>query len=161
MHNKLHNFEFEVDEVFFNNLEQDLVSNGTLKAKVDLDKNDSFIGMNIKIEGTVELTCDRSLEQFQYPINEYRKVIFKYGDEERELDHDVVMITPDTQQIDVGQYIFEFVGLAVPMKKLHPRFEESEDEFGSMVYSSEEEHGAGDSVEPDPRWKKLNDLKKN
>ena len=159
--NKFHQFEFEVDEIFFNSLDQELVKSGKLKAKIDLEKNDSFIGMDIDIEGTVELVCDRSLDSYHHPIKEHRKVIFKYGDQEQELDHDVVMITNDTQQLDVGQYIFEFVGLAVPMKKLHPRFEEEDDEFGSLVYSSSEEGNNGVETETDPRWGKLNELKKN
>lgn len=161
MRNKLYQFEFEVDEVFFSSFDQELIRNGKLKAKIDLDKNDSFIGMDVNIEGTVELICDRSLDPYHYPIKEHRKVIFKYGDLEQELDHDVVMITNNTQQLDVGQYIFEFVGLAVPMKKLHPRYEEEDDEFGSLVYSSREESNYEFSPETDPRWKKLNDLKKN
>jgi uncharacterized metal-binding protein YceD (DUF177 family) len=101
------------------------------------------------------------LDEFQYPINETRKVIFKYGDEEMEINHDIVMITSDTQQIDVGQYIFEFVSLAVPMKKLHPRFVETDEDFGSMVYRSADPEQEENSNEPDPRWSKLNQLKKN
>ena len=116
--------------------------------------------MGIEITGEVELTCDRSLETFQYPIHERRQVILKFGEEEKEIDHDVVMITHDTQQIDVGQYVFEFVGLAIPMKKLHPRFSESEEEFNSLVYSSGDESESDNSDQTDPRWQKLNDLKR-
>jgi len=158
MRNQLHQFDYEIDESFFGNFEQDLVRKGKLSASVDLEKNNSFIHMAIGLQGTVELTCDRSLERFQYPIEETCKVVFKYGDEECEIDHDVVMITRDTQQIDVGQYIFEFISLAVPMKKLHPRYSDDE-EYGSLVYSSEnitEEQ----IVEFDPRWDKLKRLKK-
>jgi uncharacterized metal-binding protein YceD (DUF177 family) len=161
MRNKLHQFEFDIDEAFFREFEQDLVNTGSLNAKIDLEKNDSFIEMEIGLSGTVQLTCDRSLDEFQYPINETRKVIFKYGDEEMEINHDIVMITSDTQQIDVGQYIFEFVSLAVPMKKLHPRFVETDEDFGSMVYRSADPEQEENSNEPDPRWSKLNQLKKN
>lgn len=160
MRNKLHQFEFEVDEVFFSSLEQELVKSGKLKAKIDLEKNDSFIGMDVNIQGTVELICDRSLDPYEHPIEEHRKVIFKYGDQEQELDHDVVMITNNTQQLDIGKYIFEFVGLALPMKKLHPRFEDNDDELGSLVYSSSDNSDSEIQAETDPRWTKLNDLKK-
>lgn len=159
MRNQLHQFEYEIDESFFGNFEQDLLRRGKLHARVNLEKNDSFIHLAVDLQGTVELTCDRSLDRFQHPIEESCKVIFKYGDEELEIDHDVVMITRDTQQIDVGQYIFEFISLAIPMKKLHPRFSDDE-ESGSLVYSSgkiEEEL----TVELDPRWDKLKRLKKN
>ena len=158
--NKLHQYEFKMDEAFFSMFDQDLVSNGDLNAKIDLDKNDSFIGMSVEINGEVELTCDRSLEKFQYPIHEERKVILKYGEEEKEIDHDVNMITRETQQINVGQYLFEFVGLAIPMKKLHPKFSDNEEEFNSLVYSSQSD-ATETSDQPDPRWQKLNDLKKN
>jgi uncharacterized metal-binding protein YceD (DUF177 family) len=159
MRNQLHQFEYEIDESFFGNFEQDLLKQGKLHARIDLEKNDSFIHLAVDLQGTVELTCDRSLDKFQHPIEESCKVVFKYGDEEREIDHDVVMITRDTQQIDVGQYIFEFISLAIPMKKLHPRFNDDEG-YGSLVYSSEniEEEQA---VKLDPRWDKLKRLKKN
>ncbi len=162
MRNKLHHFEFEIDEIFFGSLEQELIKNGKLKAKIDLEKNDSFISMDINIEGTVELICDRSLDSYQYSIEENQKVIFKYGDQEQELEDDMVMITNNTQQLDIGQYIFEFVGLAVPMKKLHPRFDDDDDnESGSLVYSSNDKSESEDQTETDPRWAKLNELIKN
>ena len=159
--NKLHQFEFEVDEQFFNSLEQEIVQKGNLKAKIELEKNDSFIGMQVHIEGKVELLCDRSLDPFDYPINERRKVIFKFGEVEQELDHDVMMITHDTQQIDAGQFIFEFIGLAIPMKKLHPRFKEDDQEYGSVVYSSIDKEKDQTPADIDPRWSKLKELRKN
>lgn len=158
MRNQLHHFQYEIDEAFFGSFEQDLVSSGLLSVKIDLEKNDSFLGLEIGIKGTLELTCDRSLERFQHPIEESRKVIFKYGDEETEVDHDVIMITRETQQIDVGQLIFEFIGLAVPMKKLHPKFMDTDEEFGSWVYRSDEDQEQAPQ-ETDPRWNKLNELK--
>ena len=159
MRNQLHQFEYEIDEGFFENFDQDLVGQGRISAKIDLLKNDSFIRMEVGLQGTVKLICDRSLDEFLHPIEESHKVIFKYGEEEREIEHDVVMITRNTQQIDVGQYIFEFISLAIPMKKLHPRFMEHEDEYDPWVYYSEapEDEPAAD---PDPRWEKLKKLKR-
>ena len=159
LRNKLHQYEFEVDDVFFNNLDQDIVKHGALKANIDLEKNDSFLGMDVWIEGNLELICDRCLEPFRHPISEHRKMIFKYGDREQELDHDVIMITDDTQQIDIGQHIFEFIGLAIPMKKLHPKYDEDSDDYESLVYSSIDDTESTSEI--DPRWDKLNDLKEN
>ena len=160
MRNKLHHFDFKIDEEFFKDLDQDLIESGKLQANIDLDKNDTFIKMDVHIEGFVGLTCDRSLELFDYPIDESRRIIFKYGDQEMELDDEMVMITNETQRIDVGQYIFEFIGLAVPMKKLHPRYQQDEEEFDTLVYSSQPETSEETDTEPDPRWGKLSELKK-
>jgi uncharacterized metal-binding protein YceD (DUF177 family) len=161
MHNKLHHFDFKIDDEFFKDLDQDLVESGKLLAKIELDKNDAFIQMNLNIEGSVLLTCDRSLDLFDYPIEENRQIIFKYGDQEMELDHQMVMITNETQRIDVGQYVFEFIGLAVPLKRLHPRYEQEQEEYGTVVYSSESEMHEHNQQESDPRWGALKKLKKN
>lgn len=158
--NELHQYEFEIDQTFFQSLDQDLVENGSIKAWVDLDKNERFIALDFKLEGTLELTCDRSLDTFDHAIKENHKVIFKYGDIEQELAEDVMMITDQTQQINVGQFLFEFIGLALPMKRLHPRYLDEDNEENSLVYSSQDDpEEASDDM--DPRWKELKRLKKN
>jgi uncharacterized protein len=67
------------------------------------------------------------------------------------------VITRDRVMIDVGQYLFEFITLAIPMKRLHPRFSESEEEEieteGRLVYTSSPANAASDPEKPmDPRW---------
>ncbi len=157
--NKLHQFKFRIDRTFFESREQELVENGDVKVQIEMDKNDRFISLDFHLSGTVELVCDRSLDQFNYPIEEQQKVIFKYGDQETELSEDMVMITAQTQQINVAQYIFEFIGLALPMKKLHPRYQD--DNEGSVVYSSQDSTGEPQATEADPRWNELKRLKKD
>jgi uncharacterized metal-binding protein YceD (DUF177 family) len=68
----------------------------------------------------------------------------------------------------VAQYIYEFIGLAIPMKRLHPRFEEEEQEDedieGILIYSTKKEGDDPEDEEDekiDPRWDILNNLKKN
>ena len=162
--NDLHQFDFEIDQAFFESMEQDLVEKGKITVKIDMEKNDRFISMDFDLQGTVELICDRSLDPFDYLIDRQQKLIFKYGDQERELSEDMMMITTQTQKINVGQLIFEFIGLALPMKKLHPRFE-SQVEDGNhqdqIIYTSQEEMENSDNAQIDPRWNELKQLKKN
>jgi len=40
----------------------------------------------------------------------------------------VMIILNNTQTINIADLLFEFIGLQVPMKKLHPRFQEEEEE---------------------------------
>ncbi|HRX00449.1 MAG TPA: YceD family protein, partial [Cyclobacteriaceae bacterium] len=59
----------------------------------------------------------------------------------------------------LGQLVYEFIGLAIPMKKLHPRFqEEDETEEGKMVYSSSTDEEQKEE-EVNPMWDKLKKLK--
>jgi uncharacterized metal-binding protein YceD (DUF177 family) len=156
--NTVHHFQFEVGAAFFKHFGTELIEEGAFTVDLDLDKHETFIEIDFKIKGTARLTCDRSLDQFDYPIETENKIVFKYGDGDVELDDDIVQIDRDTARIEIGQYIFEFIGLAVPMKKLHPRFEETDMEEDELVYTSEKEKK---DEEIDPRWEKLKNLNKN
>lgn len=160
-----HNYQFEISDSFFELFENEIFNTGKMVANVSLQKSDSMIQMLFQVEGTIELACDRSLELFDQPISFENRMIFKYGDEEQELSEDVMVILTDTQTINVADLLFEFIGLEVPMKKLHPRFqeeEENEDDF-VMIYSSESEEEESDEQKKeqdvDPRWAALEKLK--
>lgn len=159
-----HDYQFEISDSFFELFENEMFSKGKLSAGVSLQKSDSMIQMNFKVKGIVELACDRSLDLFDQPISFENRMIFKFGDEEKELSEDVMVILKDTQTINIADLLFEFIGLEIPMKKLHPRFQEEEEEFegeGTMVYTSTEDDSESQEQEEevDPRWAALKDLK--
>ncbi len=157
--NKVHHFQFEVGEAFLRHFGSGLIEEGAFTVDLDLDKHETFIQVDFKIKGTARLVCDRSLDQFDYPIETAGKIVFKYGDGDVELDDDIVQIDRGTTQLEVGRYIFEFIGLAIPMKKLHPRFAETEHEEDELIYTSEKEKEEEEEI--DPRWEKLKNLNKN
>ncbi len=153
--NDTHNFEFEYDSEFFSEFENSLISEGKGACKVDLVKSDSMLDLNLKIEGTVELICDRSLERFDHSITVNQEVIYKYGDKEKELSENVFVITKDTQEINISDFLYESISLEIPMKKLHPKFED-DSENDELIYSSDVEE---ENNEVDPRWEALKKLK--
>ena len=167
-----HTFSFEVKDEFFKFFEvDDWVNGSNLTANVTVTKTASLMEADFEIVGTIRLTCDRSLEEFDQPMEVNEKVIYKYGQIEQEMSEDVFMITKDTPSINVAQLIYEFILLAIPAKKIHPDYadEMDDDEFeeeGSLVYLSNEyesdESGDEDIQEKpaDPRWEILNKLKK-
>lgn len=171
-----HTFQFEVGDDFFKYFEaEDWVNGSKLTVNVTLNKTASIIEVEFNFSGTVRLTCDRSLEEFDYPLNFTEKVIYKYGPIEQEISEDVFMITRDAPSINIAQLIYEFILLAIPAKKIHPDYaeemdDEDFDDEGSLVYLSEEsaneeieelEEEEDNSEKPvDPRWEILNKLKK-
>jgi uncharacterized protein len=113
---------YHLDNHFFQRFENSLLEQGNVEVSIKLDKTIRHIQVLFAIEGKVVLTCDRSLEQFDYPIFLERLVYFKLGPENKELDLDLYMIEETSSFIDLAQHIYDFVTLAVPMKKIHPRF---------------------------------------
>lgn len=158
-----HEFDFELNNGFFKQYGSEMITEGKLKATVSLNKHETFIETNFRIEGSIVLTCDRSLDEFDFPISINQKLMYKYGDEDKEISEEVMMIHRDTATLDLGQPMFEYIVLAVPIKKLHPRFIEEEDDDngeGKMIYSSAAEDEKSEEGMVDPRWEALKKLKK-
>ncbi|WP_210464460.1 YceD family protein [Rufibacter roseolus] len=171
--NKSHSYEFELDDRFFELFEQELILGGNLKAEVVLHKSELLLQFDFHIKGTVRLTCDRSLEEFEHPLEVEQTLLVRYGPEDLELDVNVLQITPDTQYLNIAQHLYDYIGLAVPMKKLAPRFVEEDQEReddpeaeGLLIYSTgsdeDDEDGNDDDDEDgpvDPRFAALKKLK--
>jgi uncharacterized metal-binding protein YceD (DUF177 family) len=168
--NKKHEYEFNSGDAFFKNFEQSLIEEGSFKVLLTLDKSETMLTLHFHITGHVQLICDRTLEPFDHPINIKQKLILKLGDQDEVLTDEIEIIKKDTQQINVAQYIYEYIGLAIPMKKLHPKLAKDryeENEHGILVYSSgassedttPDTPDSEDSV--DPRWQILKNLRNN
>ena len=164
--NARHEHEFQINDAFFEDFEDSEVTKGQAEVKVDLNKSETMITASIKIKGHVELACDRSLEPYHHTLDTSDNIIFKYGDDWEELSDEIITVPRDVQRINLAQYIYEFIGLAIPMKRLHPKFEQDEldddDENIELIYTSLDDSEADDSSEEDidPRWNKLKGIKK-
>jgi uncharacterized metal-binding protein YceD (DUF177 family) len=168
----LHEVDFSIGDAFFQQVEgNDLLEKGNLTARVKIDKGANLIELTFQIVGKVTLVCDRSLETFEHPLDFTEKMIYKFGSEVKEIDESVMMITRDTPSINVAQLIYEFILLALPLKKIHPDYKNELDEEdneleGGFVYLDEastedstEETKEESTTAVDPRWEKLKKLK--
>ena len=155
-----HEFNFDIDSEFFNKFENSIVSKGDLKCRLTLNTNERLIAATFEIKGLVELVCDNSLELFDHPMEFNRDVIFKYGEEYVELDETTIQIPRNIDQLDVGKLIYEFLALEIPMRKIHPKFADQNDNAG-LFFSTDSEKDSNDPESSvDPRWSALKSLKK-
>ncbi|MGB3179824.1 MAG: DUF177 domain-containing protein [Cyclobacteriaceae bacterium] len=165
-----HTFQFELNKQFFDTFSYGLFDKGSGTVDVTLEKSDTVIAATYRLNGSVELTCDRSLEPFDHTFTVENRMLYKFGEEEQELDDDITIITHNTQAINVAQPIYDYIGLTIPIKKLHPDLREAEDDSeeedaGTLVYTSAEE-GSEDTDQDtgdestDPRWEALKNLKR-
>lgn len=161
-------FDFESKNEFFEELEQELIESGHFKTHLKLDKSATMLMLSFHIVGKVELVCDRSLEVFEEPLDIQERLILKFGDHNEQLSDEIELIRQDTVRINVASHIFEYIALALPMKKLHPRFRTDEEEIeddeeidGILVYQTPEEETSEEPEDDDPRWAALKKLKGN
>ncbi len=153
----LYSFDFEIDNTFFDFFKNEDAQDGSLKVHVDMDRQERMLVLDFHIFGTVKVVCDRCLDLFDFPVESRQQIIAKFGDEEAEEDETLIVINEKQHKINVAQFIYEFIILALPIQKIHP-----DDENGnptcdpSMLQKLEELQNQGGT---DSRWDALKKLK--
>jgi uncharacterized metal-binding protein YceD (DUF177 family) len=155
-----HNFEFKIEDAFFEHFEKSEVHEGNLDINVHLLKEERLITLSITIDGSVNIMCDRCLDYFEYPIN-YKGVLYLNLNPNFEEDRDdVINIEEDQGKINLAQHFYENIHLSLPLKRVHPDDDQGNSTCNQEMlkllekYQKEEDE---DSI--DPRWEKLRDLR--
>ncbi len=125
-----------------------------------------FFLLTFEIDGKIETDCDRCTETFWFPIADSHPLIVKFDDniipgtDPADEMGDVVYIPRGQTHLNVAKYLYEFVILSIPIKKVH-----SDDEEGNpgceISYEANFEEDIKDKEEIDPRWEALKNIKKN
>jgi uncharacterized protein len=152
----IHQFEFEVNDSFFEHFEFSQIQQGEVHVTVSLEKMERMMVFNISFVGDVMVTCDRCTNEFKLAISDEQRLIVKLGAEYIEESEDVVVIPETEYKFDLAPYIYEFIHLALPARLLHP-----DDELGNSTCDPDmlrllEKLAPAESV--DPRWEALRKL---
>lgn len=129
---------------------------------VYFEKYPGLIRTRFAVASQVMLTCDRSLEQFQYPVKAVYSVLFDANAKEVSEDDEITIKPLDilSNEISIEEQVRDTILLTIPIKKLHPRFYDENGEELEFSYTSTAEEKDAESV-IDPRWEKLKALKNN
>ena len=151
-------FTFEIDDRFFEHFEYSEIKHGRIHVDVVLERQQRMMVFNFLIAGNVILPCDRCGEIFSQPVDGEEKLIVKFGPEHEEESEDILVITEAEHELDLSQYIYEYIHLLLPMRKVHGNDENGNSLCNPDVISriAEQEEQPGD-----PRWEALRKLKDN
>ncbi len=127
-----HIFDFEIDDKFFSAFEGGLVEKGRINVRLTIEKQSSLMIFWFDIQGTVNVQCDRCLEMFDQSIKSQDRIFVKFGEKEYVDGDDVIWVGANDYQLNVSQLIYEFIGLAMPIKNNHP-----DDEHGNSTCDPE------------------------
>ena len=118
--NGLHEFEFELLDAFFGHYPESEIGKADVLVKVEMIKAERQLEFVFALDGWVMLPCDRCLEEYEQPIEGEFNLYGKFGNGNNDDEFDVVWLPSDAYQIDLSQYLYEFVVLSLPMRKVHP-----------------------------------------
>lgn len=159
-----HEFDYQIDDKFFEHFEGSLVDNGNVTVKVILEKRSAFLKLHLKIKGWLELTCDRCLENYQQKIKNSAEIFVKFGEKEFEEGENVIWVLPEENQLNVAQIIYEYVSLSIPLRHIHPKDENGHRDCNIEMVEKLKKytHSAKEVKAPtDPRWNALKNLDNN
>ena len=157
-----HHFDYQIDNTFF--LEFDYVEFNEADLKVDLlfEKKTTLLELNFNVSGAINVNCDVSNEPFNLEIEDSFKLVVKFGETYNNDNEDILIIPHGEYQINVAQFIYELVVLAMPAKKVHPGIEDGtlqSDILNKLEELSPEKGEKTKSSEDiDPRWNNLKKL---
>mgnify|MGYP006296307781 FL=1 len=154
-----HRFDFDINKQFFAEFEQSEIQEGELKVEVNLMKEERMITLEVKIEGTVQIRCDRCLEYFGFPIEFDGNVYIKPIKDVVEEKIGVFGVEEDETEINLAQYLYESIHLMLPLRRVHPDDEDGNSTCNEDMLKLIEKYEQGQDDESiDPRWEKLRNL---
>ena len=179
MQNSVSNYDYELDNHFFADIDSPEVTKGNVHASLEVRKlsGDNAFELNFSMKGSVVIPCDRCLDDMEQDIVASDKLMVKFGVDYAE-DGDWVVVPEEEGDINVAWFMYEFIALAIPMKHVHApgkcnkamagklnkhlRIAADEDDMADMEMGIEEDVDLeSTSQNSDPRWNELKKILNN
>ncbi|UMB53403.1 DUF177 domain-containing protein [Lutibacter sp. A64] len=163
----MHQFDYNIDKEFFDFFNYEEFYNSNVNVSLSFLKKPTLFELSFSFSGSVEVACDITNELFQQPIETEMFLIVKFGDEFNNENDELLIIPHSDYKLNIAQYIYEAIVLAVPIKKVHPGVEDGTlkseildklNEFEIKDNKTEKNHLDVDSDDIDPRWNKLKSI---
>jgi uncharacterized metal-binding protein YceD (DUF177 family) len=153
-----HTIDFEINKEFFELFEESEVKDGRLIANIEMDKRSTHLDLIIRISGSVRIGCDRCLEMFSQSISSENRLLVKFGKSIDDIDPDILSIPVDENELALQQQLYEFIMLALPIKRVHPADKNGRSTCDPVMLKKLEELIIEEEKENDPRWDELKKL---
>ena len=157
-----HHFDYEIKQAFFEYFEYDDFNDSNIVVDVLLNKKTTLLELNFKISGTVNVNCDLTNEPYNQAIENEFDLVVNFGEEYNDENIDILIIPHGEYEINIAQYIYELIVLAVPNKRIHPGVKDGT--LDSEILKKLEElspktaEDKENMEEIDPRWNTLKKL---
>lgn len=149
-------YHYTLDDTFFETFENEEIQHGTVEFEVEMEKKERMLVFHFTFQGTMATTCDRCLGSMEVPVEGERMMCVKLSDDTPEEDEEMTVVPEQTFQIDLAQWMYEYVVMAMPMRHAHDEADCDPD----MLHRLESQQADAQAEETvDPRWEKLRELK--
>ena len=142
-------FSWHAAKEFFDSFENAEILDADIDIEVRVEKSGRYLGVDCEISGEVTVECDRCLDELLLPVDIEDQLVVKFSEEEEGFDGEVMWLNPADGQLDLMDWLYETVLLALPYQRVHASLEEcnpemvkhfrvvSEEEFNKLAEPQE------------------------
>ncbi|TKD65183.1 DUF177 domain-containing protein [Flavobacterium sp. ASW18X] len=158
-----HTFEYNVDNKFFESFGYQEFNDADIAITAELNKMNTMMEFQFDAKGTVNVNCDVTNEPFNQQIDATMHLVVKFGEEFNDEDDEILILPHGEHQVNIAQYLYEMLVLAVPQKRVHPGVEDGTLDSPMLDKLEElqpkiEENTIKKEDNTDPRWDGLKKL---
>lgn len=159
----VHKFEFEINNKFFELINSDLIKSGNLVVNATMHKTSNLLTFDFEAEGTIDVECDRCTINSSFPIsgNEDAFLLVKLESKFTDEDSEIITLPIEESEINVSNYIFEFIHTLVPLSIVPCEYLDNESICNQEILDklNELSERKASFKDIDPRWSALKNLK--
>lgn len=155
-----HEFEYVVENEFFESFDYTEFNDASIDLRVLMNKTSTMLELELQAEGTVNLDCDLTSEPFDQAITSDLELVVKFGEVYNDEDDEILIIPHGEHQVNIAQYVYEMLVLAVPQKRVHPGVLDGslKSEVLDKLEALQPKDQREDKEDTDPRWDALKKL---
>ena len=172
----VHTYEYELDRKFFEDIDGEEVRKGDVKVILNVRRASSSFELNFDIEGVINVSCTRCLDDMKLDVDTESRLIVKFGSEYSEESDEIVIIPEVEGEINIAWFLYEFIALTLQIQHVHPRGEcnrtvsskfkkhravsvdDEEDDSDDIIDDDSEPQEDEDVQQSDPRWDALREI---
>ena len=151
-----YNYDFNLGKEFFERFENEEICDGEVHIAAVFEKNERVMMFKFELDGEVTTRCDRCLGEIKVPIAGEECLNVRLSDTETSDDENVAILPESAFEIDLAQWLYEYVAVRIPMQHIHPEGE-CDNEVTQYIGSEPVEEEVEEEI--DPRWVALKELK--
>ena len=118
-----HSFSFAIDGKFFQTFGNTRIKDADCSIKADVVRHSTLMSVVCHIGGFVVVECDRCLDDLVLKVDVDRTLTVGFGSvdiDDSVEEEDVLVISEDDGEVDISQFVYDYICLSLPIMKVHP-----------------------------------------
>lgn len=118
-------FRWHAEGQFFSGFENSEILDADIDIDVIVEKSGRYIGVDLDLEGTVTVECDRCLADLTIPVSASPRFSVKFGEESgndkltAEGEREIIFLPESDTDMDLSQVIYDYTCLSLPLSRVH------------------------------------------